>query len=126
MYSTPTAPKARLAKDHPCALGFLDETGAIASDRFFAVGLLKTQAPARLLRSVQKLRDRCQWYKEFKFSETTQRSLPLYKEFADIVTSDSAAEFFGFVADRDKADPVERFGTQWEAYTKLAEQLVVA
>ena len=94
-------------------IGFLDETGSIASDRFFGVGLLKTQEPARLLRKIQKLRDR-------------RKSLPLYKEFIDSMVTDTAVRFFCFIADRDVADPVERFGTQWEAYAKLAEQLVVA
>lgn len=122
----PVIRRAKLRKDHPCAVGFLDETGYIASDRFFGVGLLKTQHPARLLRAIQKLRDRKHWYKEFKFNKTTMRSLPLYKEFIDVIASDAAVEFFSFVADRDVADPVERFGTHWDAYSKLAEQLVVA
>lgn len=118
--------RAALPKDHPCALGFLDETGAIASDRYFAVGLLKTRQPARLLRSIQKLRDRRHWYKEFKFTDTTKQSLSLYKEFVDVIAADTEVGFFSFIADRKTADPVERFGTQWEAYSKLAEQLVVA
>lgn len=126
MTATPPTKRVTLRRDHPCAVGFLDETGSISSDRFFGVGLLKTQHPARLLRAVQKLRDRRHWYKEFKFTETTTKSLPLYKEFIDVIASDSAVEFFSFVADREVADPVERFGTHWEAYSKLAEQLVVA
>jgi hypothetical protein len=104
----------------------LDETGAIAKDRFFAVGLLKSREPARLLRSIQKLRDRRHWYSEFKFTDTTRDSLSLYKEFIDLIAADSAVEFFSFVADRRRADPIERFGSHWEAYAKLAEQLVVA
>jgi hypothetical protein len=126
MSAMPPTRRVTLRKDHPCAVGFLDETGSISSDRFFGVGLLKTQDPARLLRAIQKLRDKKHWYKEFKFTATTKAVLPLYKEFIDVVAADSAVEFFCFVADRDAADPVERFGTHWEAYSKLAEQLVVA
>lgn len=116
----------RLRRDHPCAVGFLDETGAIAHDRFFAVGLLKTREPARLLRTIQRLRDRKHWYQEFKFSDTTKDSLDLKKRFVDLVASDEAVQFFCFVSDTAAADPVARFGTHWDAYAKLAEQLVVA
>lgn len=116
----------RLRRDHPCAVGFLDETGSIAQDRFFAVGLLKTQEPARLLRTIHRLRDRKHWYHELKFSETTRDSLDLMKRFIDLVLADEAVQFFCFVSDTLAADPVARFGNHWDAYAKLAEQLVVA
>jgi hypothetical protein len=47
-------------------------------------------------------------------------------DFVDLVVSDTDTQFFEFVADRTQADPIARFGTHWEAYAKLAEQLVVA
>lgn len=115
-----------LSKDHPCSTGFLDETGAIANDRIFAVGLLKVPEPAPLLRAVQKWRDRKHWYNEVKFTAVTRDSLDLYKRVIDTAMSATASNYFCFVADRDVADPVERFGSHWDAYTKLAEQLVVA
>lgn len=119
--------RPQLRRDYPVATAFLDETGAISKDRFFGIGLLKCTEPARLLRSVQKLRDQRHWYGEIKFSELTKRqALLLYQEFVDIVLAPGVAEFFCFIADRDTDDPVARFGTHWEAYTKLAEQLVVA
>ena len=36
-------------------MGFLDETGAIARDRIFAVGLMKAAEPGRLLRAAASL-----------------------------------------------------------------------
>lgn len=116
----------RLRRDHPVATAFLDETGAIAQDRIFGIGLLKVTEPARLLRAVQKLRDRRHWYGEIKFSQVRERDLTLYKEVIDIALAPGAAEFFCFIADRHVADPVARFGSTWDAYAKLAEQLVVA
>ncbi len=115
-----------LRKNHPCAAEFLDETGAIANDRFFAVGLLKTSEPSRLLRRIQKLRDRKHWYKEIKFTETTASSVDLYRRVTDECLSYGDTNFFCFVADRNKADPIDRFGSSWDAYAKLAEQLVCA
>lgn len=116
----------RLSRSHPCGAAFIDETGAISRDRFFGVGMFKSTEPSRLLRSVQKLRDRRHWYNEIKFSDATRDSLPFYKEVVDIALAPDAGEFFCFIADRQQADPIERFGTPWDAYSKLAEQLVVA
>jgi hypothetical protein len=115
-----------LRRDHPCATAFLDETGSISQDRFFAVGLLKHEEASRLLRAVHKLRDQTHWYKEIKFSQLTATTLPLYRQFIDVALRSGPAQFFCFVADRSTADPVERFGSTWAAYSKLAEQLVVA
>ncbi|MGW4394875.1 DUF3800 domain-containing protein [Amycolatopsis nivea] len=119
-------PPRVLRRDHACSAGFLDETGAISRDRFFGVGLLKASEPSRVLRRIQKLRDRKHWYKEIKFSETTADSLGLYKAVADECLEQGDVEFFCFISDREKADPVARFGTTWDAYSKLAEQLVCA
>lgn len=119
--------RPQLRRDHPTSTAFLDETGAISDDRFFAIGLLKVQEPARLLRAIQKIRDQRHWYGEIKFTSLKKESgLELYSKFVDAVLAPGVAEFFCFVADRDKDDPVARFGTHWDAYTKLAEQLVIA
>jgi hypothetical protein len=116
----------QLRRDHPCAAAFLDETGAISQDRFFAVGLLKSRDAPRLLRGIQKLRDREHWYGEIKFTDLTRSALPFYRRVVDLCLEPGLAEFFCFVADRDVADPVARFGSPWHAYGKLAEQLVTA
>jgi hypothetical protein len=114
-----------LAADHrPTAVAFLDESGSIARDRFFAVGCLKLAEPSVLLRSVQKLRDRYHWYEEMHFKAVTAGALPFYKDVVRLVVK-AEAEFSCFVADRNVHDPVARFGTSWRAYQKLAEQLIV-
>lgn len=79
-----------------------------------------------MLRALQKYRDQKHWYKEIKFSATTQGTLDLYKGVVDVVLAPPGASYFCFLADRQAADPVERFGSHWAAYSKLAEQLVVA
>jgi len=107
-------------------MSFVDESGAIANDRFFAVGLVKCHVPSRLMRGIQKLRDRKHWYTEFKFSELTLGKLGLYKELVDQCLSVGDLSFFGFISDRQVADPIARFGDAWTAYGKMAEQMVVA
>ena len=116
----------RLPADNPVATCFLDETGSISRDRFFAVGLVSIAEPSRLLRAVQNLRDRKHWYKEFHFSSVTRDTLDLYKELADVTLGTEGIHFYCFVADRQESDPIERFGDSWTAYAKMSEQLVVA
>src|SRR4051794_36216753 len=94
----------RLRRDHPCGAAFVDETGAISRDRFFAVGVIKCSEPSRLLRTVQKFRDRRHWYKEFKFSELTVGKLDLYRALVDACLGVDDLEFFCFIADRSVAD----------------------
>ena len=113
-----------LASAHPTAVVFLDESGAIASDRFFSVGCLKLPEPSELTRQIEKWRDRRHWYQEIHFVDLTLKALPRYQELIDIV-SDGDAEFSCFVADRTLADPVVRFGSPWLAYEKLATQLLL-
>lgn len=88
--------------------------------------MLKSVEASRVLRRIQKLRDRRHWYKEIKFSNVTKDALDFYKSVVDECLSHGDVDFFCFVSDRESADPVERFGSHWEAYSKLAEQLVVA
>lgn len=116
--------RGSLLPDHPSAVAFLDESGTIASDRFFAVGCLKLQEPAWLLREIQTWRDRRHWYHEIHFADLTRGSLPVYKEVVDLVAA-SDAQFSCFVADRKMDDPVMRFGSTANAYERLAEQLLV-
>lgn len=122
----PRAAQLPLRRDHPCSTAFLDESGAISRDRIFAIGLIKTPEPARLLRAVQNVRDQRHWYEEIKFTRLrNQRTLDLYRHIVDRCDL-GTLEFLCFVADRSKADPIERFVTAWDAYGKLAEQLLVA
>ena len=114
-----------LSRKHQTCTLLIDETGAIANDRFFAVGLAKCSRPSLLLRAVQKFRDRQHYYGEFKFSEITRSSLPVYKQAISEALQCGDLSFRCFLADRTVADPVERFGDQWMAYLKMAEQLVL-
>src|SRR5438876_8024561 len=97
--------KLPLPANYPTAIGFLDETGSIADDRFFAVGLLVVRDPAPLLRSMQRLRDREHAYHEIKWANLTEGSLALLQRFVELVPG-SGARFAAFVADRDVDDPI--------------------
>lgn len=115
-----------LRRDTPCAAVYLDETGAISRDRFFAVGVVKMQEPSQMLRAVTKFRDRRHWYHEFKFSDVTRGTLGMYMDLTTLAWESGDPMYFCFVADRKQADPIARFGDPWSAYLKMAEQLIVA
>jgi hypothetical protein len=116
--------RTALSVAHPTSVAFLDESGSIARDRFFAVGCLKVDEPALLTRKIQNLRDRRHWYGEIHFVELTRGALPFYKEIVDVLADLSQLRFSCFVADRSVADPIERFGDQYAAYQRLAVQLL--
>jgi hypothetical protein len=110
--------------DAETAIAFLDESGAISHDRFFAVGCLKLSEPSILLRQIQKLRDRHHWYGELHWVDITKDSLAFYRSVINVIAK-SDAEFSCFVVDRQKADAVARFGSPWRAYEKIATQLLI-
>lgn len=117
-------PRGTLPADCATAVAFLDESGSISKDRFFSVGCLKLAEPSVLLRKVQKLRDQHHWYQEIHFVDLTAGALPFYEHVVEIVAA-TEGEFSCFVADRESADPVARFGSHWKAYEKLAIQLLI-
>lgn len=113
-----------LHESHPTSVAFFDETGAIASDRFFTVGLLRVDDHAALLKDVKALRKRRRFWDEFKWSGITGANQRAYCELIDLLVA-SRAKFSCFVADRHVADPVARFGSTFAAYEKLATQLLI-
>lgn len=117
--------KIDLRRDHKTAAAFIDETGAIAQDRFFAVGCLVMPVASQVLRAMAKLRDKRQWYGEIKWVDLTMTSLPLYVDLVDLMVG-TDARYSCFVADRASADPVQRFKQDaWLAYEKLATQVLI-
>lgn len=113
-----------LPRAHPTALIFLDESGSISNDRFFAVGCLKISEPSDLTRSIQSLRDKWHWYHEIHFTDLTLGALPFYRAVLTEVFK-LKLTFGCFVADRSVDDPILRFGSSWKAYEALAEQLLI-
>lgn len=114
-----------LPPGHPTSIAFLDESGSIASDRFFAVGCLKVPDPSTVLRSIQRLRDRKHWYDEIHFADLTRDTLPSYRDVVDVLAGSANVFFSCFVADRSISDPIARFGSSAKAYEKMAEQLLI-
>ncbi len=110
--------------DHPTAVAFLDESGSISKDRYFAVGCLKLADPNWLLRQVQYLRDQYHWYQEIHFLDLTRDALPFYRLVVDVMAQ-ADSMFSCFVSDRNHADPITRFGGPFEAYESLACQLLM-
>src|SRR5919198_4787477 len=105
--------------------GFLDETGTLGGERdpFFAVGLLLTPDPVEIIRPIQRIRDRRQFYDEIKWNKVYAKKLPTLTYLVDMVMSKEAT-FHAFVADKREHDVIGRFGGQFKAYECLARQLL--
>lgn len=52
--------------------------------------------------------------------------MDVYKRILDQCFDSQDLKFYCFIADREAADPIARFGDRWTAYQKMAEQLVIA
>jgi len=109
------------------AFAFLDETGSLGGERdpVFAVGLLRCPEPYTLLRPMQRLRDRNQFYDEIKWNKVSAKKLPVLMDLADVFFGCQEASFSTFVCDKSKYDIIGRYGGQFEAYEALARQLVL-
>lgn len=122
----PGRPRLKRPRQPKHVFGFLDETGALASQRdpFFAVGLLRCCEPYALLRPVQRIRDRQGFHDEIKWNKVSAKKLPLLRALVDVFVS-ADASFSAFVVDKQQHDVITRFGGQFDAYDALARQLVL-
>jgi hypothetical protein len=116
--------EGRLHETHPTSVAFFDEAGAISSDRFFAVGLLRLEDHSNVLKGVKNIRKRHKFWDEFKWAELTSTNVAPTTDVLDLLI-DKDVNFSCFIADRTVADPVQRFGNQFAAYEKLATQLLI-
>jgi len=62
---------------------------------------------------------------EFHWVDLTKGTEKLYRGLVEEVCKCPDLSFSCFVADREQADPVERYSSPWEAYTRLAAQLLI-
>lgn len=113
-----------LHHSHPTSVAFFDEAGAISSDRFFVVGLLRVADHSGLLREVKALRKSARFWGEFKWATITSRNSAIHVDLIDLILR-SEAQYSAFVADRHVADPMARFGDTFRAYEKLATQFLI-
>jgi hypothetical protein len=84
---------------------------------------IKLRSPGHLARDVAAIRDKWDFRGEFKFAETTQRSIMPYREIIDALVA-SDAHISATVVNKDVHDPF--VGTpEWEAQAQVAKKLVV-
>jgi hypothetical protein len=109
------------------SFGFLDETGTLGGQRdpYFAVGLMCLPEPYELLRPLQRIRDKRQFYDEIKWNQVSAKRLPILEDLVRIFFHCDRATFSAFICDKSKHDVIGRFGGPFGAYEALARQLIL-
>lgn len=106
----------------PMTLCFLDESGVVAQDRYFAVGVLSIQHSSIVSREVRKLRERRTWFDEFHFSGVSSQSLAIHAALIDALAADDSWNFRLCLADRHELDVAAVLGSRFLAYERIAAQ----
>lgn len=108
----------------PSAVCFLDETGVVAQDRFFAVGVLTLNECSDLPTQMRKLRQRRQFFGEWHFNQLETSTYRIYQEFVDLLVADSNWTYQLVLADRDKCDVAAECGDRYVAYERISAQTI--
>lgn len=99
---------------------FLDETGLVAQDRYFAVGVLSVPEASDLQLAIQKHRQRFHWRNEWHFSEMTKAGRPVFDGLLDHLDVNTEWRFHLSLADREAFDVVKACGDRFHAYERVA------
>jgi len=105
---------------------FLDETGVVAQDNFFAVGVLTIGESSDLPTFVRKFRQRSAWVGEWHFSRMNERELSHYKALIDLLREHCGWSFCLTLADRSNFDVSAACGDRYVAYERIAAQSIAA
>jgi hypothetical protein len=105
---------------------FLDETGVVAQDRYFAVGVLTVPETSDLPTQVRKYRQRNNWTGEWHFSGMNEKGLRVYRGLVDLLRDQDGWSYTLTLADRSVLDVVEVCGDRYVAYERISAQSVSA
>lgn len=118
--------KTQISKKY--LFGFMDETGLLhtpVTDRIFALGLLKLHHPSSLHREIINFKNKKRFYKEFHFTDVSERNWRLYSEFIDMFFNIYGCEFQAMVFDKKELDIKKFFkGNHANAYNAYVAKLV--
>jgi hypothetical protein len=112
-----------LTKNHPVRTAFMDETGTISVDRFFAVGALLLDEPSDIAGELRRTRDRLVWRHEWHLKEITKRTLPEYQAVVDALASCSGWSFEYIVLDRELTS-IAKEESKYRTYELMAADLI--
>lgn len=111
-----------LPPDFPAIVCFLDETGVIAQDDIFAVGVLALSEQSDLAVRVRKYRQRIGWTDEWHFTHLTTHGLGAYRGLIDVLVDCPEWMYRVTLADRTEFDVAAACGDRFLAYERIAAQ----
>lgn len=109
---------------YPTSLIFLDESGSKATaSRCFVIGAVKLREPGAFARELRDVRDTHGFEGEFKFSEITRGTLPVYMDVVDRLHQ-SDAHLAACVVNGEVYNPFKGQAA-WLAHAEVISQLLV-
>ena len=93
-------------KDIKTSFCFLDETGLLysARDKFFALGIIKSEKPQRLYNRIRKIRDKYNYREELKWANLDRKiRFDVAREFFNVFL-DEDVKFNSIILDKDELD----------------------
>lgn len=115
-----------IPSSYPCATFFVDESAARASSgSFFVVGAVKLRKPGKLLRTIEDIRNKCDYDSELKFNRISRGRLVTYYKVIDAL-EESDARIAACVVDRSKAsNPFNDDDPEWMIHARITAKLLV-
>lgn len=110
----------------PSVVCFLDETGVVAQDTYFAVGVLTVPEHSDLPTQVRKYRQRSGWTGEWHFSGMNDHGLRIFKGLIDVLRDHPGWTYTLTLADRSEFDVAQVCGDRCVAYERISAQSLSA
>lgn len=110
---------------YPTSAIFVDESGSkTTAGRCFVVAAVKLREPGVLARAIQDVRDRNQFFHEFKFSRISQGNYPAFCDLVDAL-AESDAHIAACVVDGRAHNPFRGGRPVWQVHAAITSQLLV-
>lgn len=111
---------------YPTASIFIDESGSksTAGGEFFVVASVKVRRPGLLTRAILDVRNKADFYNEFKFSGINRGSLPIFHQVIDAL-HESDATLAACVVQGSLYNPFRQGKPSWMVHAEVTTQLLV-
>lgn len=111
-----------------CVL-FLDETGLLNAnrDKFFGLGIIKTEKPQDLYLPIKQIRDKFAFYDEIKWSSVSKKNNQVVQKIIEVFINEPSSSFSCIFLDKRHLDFEHYFHNDfWKVYESFTYHLLRA